>query len=90
MNALNPNIKKRKGLLTYYKTYGIITLKNHVNIDHGIIAKKIEKEMNNLIKRLMERQLVKKRPSMFGSAISNFSNVRNHLENYVQDFQLTF
>jgi hypothetical protein len=42
-----------------------------VNIEHAIIAKKFEKEINSLIRRIMERQLVKKRPSMFGSAISN-------------------
>jgi hypothetical protein len=72
MNVANPNILKRKGLLTYYKTYGIINLKKHVNIDHAIIAKNFEKEINSLIRRIMKRQLVKKRFRMFGSAIFFF------------------
>lgn len=61
-----------------------------MNIDHAIIAKKFEKEVNSLIRRIMERQLVKKRPSMFGSVISNCFDVKNHLKNYMKNFQLTF
>ncbi len=34
VHARNPNIKKRKGLITYYKTYVITTLKKHVDSDH--------------------------------------------------------
>ncbi len=61
-----------------------------MNIDHAIIAKKFEKEVNSLIRRIMERQLMKNRLTMFGSAISNFFDVKNHLKNYMQNFQLTF
>ncbi len=43
INGFNPRTKERKGLITYYKTYGIITLKKHVNACHSIIAKKIHK-----------------------------------------------
>jgi hypothetical protein len=49
VNILSPRTKERKGFITYYKTYGIIVLKKHVNADNSIIAKKIEKEINNEI-----------------------------------------
>jgi len=35
MHALNLNTKERKILITYYKTYGISTLKKHVDNDHA-------------------------------------------------------
>ncbi len=39
INCPNPRTKERKGRITYYKTYGITTLKKHGNVNHGIIAK---------------------------------------------------
>jgi hypothetical protein len=39
VNILNPRTKERKGLTTYYKTYGITGLKKHVDVDDYIIAK---------------------------------------------------
>jgi hypothetical protein len=60
VNITNPRTKERKGLVTYYKTYGIIALKKHVHADHSIIAKEIEKEINNEIIKSLERQLAKK------------------------------
>jgi hypothetical protein len=60
VNIPSLRIKKRKGLITYYKTYGITALKKHVDVDHSIIAKKIEKEINNGIIKSVERQLAKK------------------------------
>jgi hypothetical protein len=60
VNILNPRTKERKDLVTYYKTYAIIVLKKHVNVDHSIIAKKFEKEINNEIIKSVERQLAKK------------------------------
>ncbi len=44
VNGLNPRTKERKGLITYYKTYGIIIIKKHVNAYHSIIAKKLTME----------------------------------------------
>jgi hypothetical protein len=41
--------------MTYYKNYGIIILKNNVYVEHAIIAKKIEEEINSLMTRMMER-----------------------------------
>jgi hypothetical protein len=49
INILNPRTKKRKGLITYYKTYGIIVLKKHVSAYHSIIAINFRKEINNEI-----------------------------------------
>jgi hypothetical protein len=47
-NAINiPNeiIKEIKGLIIYYKTYGIIILKKHVDVNHFIIVKKLKKNL---------------------------------------------
>ncbi len=52
MYALTSNTKKRKRLLTYFKTYGITTWKKHVDCDHAIIVKKIEEEVNVVMKGL--------------------------------------
>jgi hypothetical protein len=38
VNILNVRTKERKGLITYYKTYGITILKKHVDVDHFIIV----------------------------------------------------
>jgi hypothetical protein len=43
-----------------------------VNVNHGIIVKKIGKEVNNNPKSSMERQFTKKRPIMNAKAISIF------------------
>ncbi len=48
MHAFNQNTKERKGLITYYTTYGITTLKKHVDSDHVTIVKKNEGEINFL------------------------------------------
>jgi hypothetical protein len=45
----NPRTKERKGLITYYNTYGIIVLKKHVDADHSIIGNILEEEVNNSI-----------------------------------------
>jgi len=60
VNGLNPRTKKRKGLITYYKTYGITIIKKHVNAYHSIIANKFEKEINNGIKGIVEKKPTKK------------------------------
>jgi hypothetical protein len=51
VNNFNPSIKQRKCLITYYKTYGVIGLKKHVDVGLVIIiAKAIEEEVNSLIR----------------------------------------
>jgi hypothetical protein len=56
----------------YYKTYGIIVLKKHVDANHSIIAKEIEKKINNEIIKIVEKQHVKKRPNVPTNVISTF------------------
>ncbi len=72
VNILHLWTKERKGLITYYKTYGITTLKKHVDADHFIIVKKFEEEINNEIGRIIEKQPTKKRPNVPTSAITCF------------------
>jgi hypothetical protein len=68
---LEHKIKLRKYVVSYFKNNGITT-KKHVDVDHGIIVKNIEKEMYSSLKSPLERQLAKKRHAMNASVISNF------------------
>jgi hypothetical protein len=43
VNVLNLKTKKRKGLITYYKSYGITILKKHVSAYHSMIIKNLKK-----------------------------------------------
>jgi hypothetical protein len=61
VNIPNPRTRKRKGLITCYKTYGIIDLKKHVDANHFIIVKKFDEEINDEIIGSVERQFAKKR-----------------------------
>jgi hypothetical protein len=56
----NPKTQARKGLIIYNTTNGITTLKKKVNANDFIIAKMFEKEINNLVRREVEKQLAKK------------------------------
>jgi hypothetical protein len=51
---------------------GIITLKKHVDVKHYLLAKKIDKEINSLVKSELERQLAKNRQNVSSSEISEF------------------
>jgi hypothetical protein len=56
------------------------TLKEHVNVDHSIIKKMFEEEVNNRLKREMERQHVTKISNQFGNVIiKNFFCQRSFL-----------
>jgi hypothetical protein len=57
VNVLNLKTKKRKGLITYYKTCGITTLKKHVGAYHSMITKKIEEKVTNLITKMLKDNL---------------------------------
>lgn len=51
----------RKGLVFYFKSNGITTLRKHtLDVDHRLIAKNFEEEVNNVIKSPMEKNLQKK------------------------------
>ncbi len=43
----NPRIKLRKGLISYYKTNGKLALKKHMDVKHGLLAKKFDEEVNS-------------------------------------------
>jgi len=43
----------------YYKTNGISILKKHVDIKHGLLAEKLDEEVNILVKTQVERQSAK-------------------------------
>ncbi len=52
---INPRTQMRKGLISYYKTNGIIFLKKYVDADHSFIAQMFEEKMNILLRRIEER-----------------------------------
>jgi hypothetical protein len=35
----NPRIKLTKGLISYYKLMGLLSLKKHTDVKHGLLAK---------------------------------------------------
>jgi hypothetical protein len=42
----------KKGFVSYFKSNGI---KKHVDVDHGLLVKKIKEEVNNSLKSPLER-----------------------------------
>jgi hypothetical protein len=66
----------KKTPMSYFKNNGIIALKKNVDVNHGLIAKKLKKVNNNL-KGPMERALANKRSMVNGNAISNFFGIMN-------------
>jgi len=68
---LNPKIQVRKGITIYNTTNGITTLRKHVNVDHSNVLKKIEREVNFLL-REEEKQPSKKRSNISFNSISSF------------------
>jgi len=67
--ALNSSTKERKGMIKYYKTYGITILKKHLDANHSINSKKIKEEVNNV--GSVEKQLAKKKPNVSIHVICN-------------------
>jgi len=72
VHAPNPSTKEIRRLITYYKTYEIIALKNHVDGDRAIIVNYIEKEVNGLIRGILEGQTTITRPNVSNFAIFKF------------------
>jgi len=56
----NAKTQARKGLILYNSVNGITTLKKHVYVDHYMIAKIFEEEINNLLNKPYGRQLARK------------------------------
>lgn len=55
--GINLRTQARKELISYYKTYGITSFTKHVDINHMLITKEFNEEMNNLLKEREEIQL---------------------------------
>ncbi len=75
--GIHPRTQVRKRLIFYYKTNGITSLKIHVYAYHFFIANMFEKDVNNLSKRIEERQPSKKRMNPFGRSNSTFFGFKN-------------
>jgi hypothetical protein len=58
--GINSRTQARKGLISYYKTNRITSLKKHVNVEHVVIAKMFEGDVNFFLKGKEERQPIKK------------------------------
>jgi len=58
--GINSRTQARKGLISYYKTNGITSLKKHVDAKHTIIVKLFEEKINSLLKGKEEKQPAKK------------------------------
>jgi len=67
-----PKTQTKKCLIIYNITNGITTLKNYVNVNHSIIAKMFEKEINSPLKGKVERQPTKERYNPSRNAIIKF------------------
>jgi capsule polysaccharide export protein KpsE/RkpR len=39
VNATNPRTQERRRLILYSKTNGMTSLKEHADVDHGLVAK---------------------------------------------------
>jgi len=62
-------IKERSNIILL--TSGITCLQKHFDVNHLIICKKFQEEINNQGKENVERQLAKKRSNIYNSFISN-------------------
>ncbi len=62
--GINSKIQTRKELIFYYKTNGITFLKKLVDVEHTVIAKLFEEEVNSLPKGREEKQPTNKRMNM--------------------------
>jgi hypothetical protein len=57
---LNKRKRLKKAFRSYFKNNGIIVLKKHVDANHGLIAKKIEDEMDSNMKVQWKEHLQRK------------------------------
>ncbi len=69
---INQRTRLMKTLMSYFKSNCIIGLKKHVKVNRGLIAKKVEEEVNYNMKSPMKKQHSKERPTISKNAISNF------------------
>jgi hypothetical protein len=57
-------IKLRKRHTSYFKCNGIITLKKYVDVEHTLLTKKFEEEVNSHMRNGLEIQPTKRRPNV--------------------------
>ncbi len=69
MNVTNPRTQAKKGLISYYKTNGIIALKKHVDVDFYLFIKSLKKK---IMKKKCGKVANKKNSNPFGLSISIF------------------
>jgi hypothetical protein len=60
-----------------YKTNEIISLRQHGGVDHIIVTKRFQEEMNSLMKEMNERKLVKKKPNVIRELISKIFVIKD-------------
>jgi hypothetical protein len=83
-----PKTQTRKGPILYNTTNGVTTLKKHMNVNDYIIAKMFEEEMNNLLKKEMERKPTKKKSHpLISSAIINFFVTKNSFQKNIYNIK---
>jgi hypothetical protein len=78
-----------------YKTNQIISLRQHGDVDHVIVTKRFEEEMNSLMKEIYERKLVQNKPDVFGGFISKIFVIKDSFKKddvqhkeFLEDFGL--
>jgi hypothetical protein len=58
-----------QGLITYHKSNGTTTMKNHVELEHSNLIKKFLEEQNNVVATPLSREPTKKWAHVTPSAI---------------------
>jgi hypothetical protein len=64
----------------YYKTNGILALKKHMDVKHGQFAKKLDEEVNSLVKTQVERQPSTKRQNVSSFFSPKFPYKKDELQ----------
>jgi hypothetical protein len=49
INAPNSKTQAKKALISYFKTNEITNLQKYVDVNHAIVSKRFEEEMNKLM-----------------------------------------
>jgi len=80
--------KLRKGIMSYYKSNGILALRTHMDGKHNLLTKKLDEEVNNSMRSQVERQLIKKRQNVFSSKISElfFAKLTKKMKCIINNF----
>jgi hypothetical protein len=77
IESCNKRTKSRKGLISYYKTNGIIFLEKYANASHVILYNTFEENVNSSWKGSVEKELTKTCPKISRSSIFDFFAIQN-------------